>query len=148
MSTSAHPSLCTSATADHLHVVFLALLPRIERHGRVYFRHLKCPHRRADAVAEMVAVAWRWHLRLARRGKDVTRFPSALAAYAARAVRGGRRVCGQEKGKDALSPLAQRRHGFVVSSIPDGSKLDANVFSDALIDNTVTPVDEQVGAIR
>jgi hypothetical protein len=58
----------------------------------------------------MVALLWHWHLRLAQRGKDVTRFPSALASFAARAVRSGRRVYGQEKDKDVLSPLAQTRH--------------------------------------
>ncbi len=28
-----------------LHVVFLAILPRIERHGRVYFRHKNADQR-------------------------------------------------------------------------------------------------------
>jgi hypothetical protein len=27
---------------DALHVLFLALLPRIETHARIFFRHLKC----------------------------------------------------------------------------------------------------------
>ena len=37
---------------------------------------------------------------------------SALACYAARAVHSGRRVCGHEKVRDVLSPVARRRHGF------------------------------------
>jgi hypothetical protein len=87
-----------------LHAEFLSLLPRIERHGRVYFRDVRCPHKKEDFLAEMAALAWKWYVRLARRGKDVTRFPSALASYAARAVRSGRRLCGKEKAKDVLSP--------------------------------------------
>jgi hypothetical protein len=46
---------------------------------------------------------------------------STLATVAARAVRSGRRVCGQERAKDELSALAQQRHGFVVEKLPDCS---------------------------
>jgi len=49
------------APADlaHLHAVFLAdILPRVEQHGRVYFRHLKCLHAKEEALAEMRALAW------------------------------------------------------------------------------------------
>src|SRR4051812_40873880 len=92
---------------DALHARFLALVPRIELHGRVYFRHVKCPQKRADAIAEMVALCWKWFVRLALQGKDASQFPSALARFAACAVHSGRRLCGQEKSKDVLSPVAQ-----------------------------------------
>jgi hypothetical protein len=127
---------------------FLAVLARIELHARVAFRDVRCPHRRDDAVAESVALAWVWFVRLVRRGKNPTEFVSILANYAATHVRSGRRLSGQERSKDALSPLAQQRHGFVVSSLPDGSSLNGNAFDEALRDNTQTPVPEQVGAIR
>lgn len=126
-----------------LHARFLALVPRIEQHGRVYFRSLTCQARKADAIAEMLALAWKWFLRLARKGKDATQFVSALASFAARAVRSGRRLCGQEKAKDVLSPLAQQRHGFTVSSLPDSSS-PAHLLEEALRDNTVSPVPDQV----
>jgi len=128
---------------EALHDRFLAILSRIRLHGLVYFRHLR-PDRRQDAVAEMVALSWRWFVRLARRDKDASRFPTALASFAARAVRSGRRLCGQERSKDVLSSLAQQRHGFTLSSIPDGSTLSGNVFDEALRDNTQSPPAEQV----
>jgi hypothetical protein len=122
-------ALVMSATApESLRHSFEAVRPRIERHGRVAFRGVRCPHRRADAVAEVVALSWKWFVSLARRGRDAALFPTALASYAARAVRGGRRLCGQERSKDALSPLAQQRHNLTVSSFPDGSSLNGNVF--------------------
>jgi hypothetical protein len=131
-----------SATAHHAE--FCArILPAVERHGRVYFRHVKCSVKREDAIAEMVALSWKWYLRLVARGKDATRFPTALATFAARAVCCGRRVCGQEPGKDALSPLAQRRHGFAVEKLPDYSTLSGNVLDEALHDNTRTPPPDQ-----
>jgi hypothetical protein len=81
---------------DALHAKFLTLLPRVELHGRVYFRHLRSPQAKEEALAEMVALCWVWFVRLARNGSDASAFPSALATFAARAVRSGRRLCGIE----------------------------------------------------
>ena len=44
-------------TIEALHAHFLAVLPRIETHARIYFRYLKCLHKKEDAIAETVAVA-------------------------------------------------------------------------------------------
>ncbi len=132
------------ASLEVLHGAFLSILPRIETHAAIYFRHVKCPHRKEDCIQETVSQAWKWFVRLARRGKDARQFPSALATYAARAVKSGRRLCGQEKAKDVLSPMAQQRHSFVVSTLPMYSTLSATPFSEALADNTRSPVPEQV----
>jgi hypothetical protein len=134
-----------AARLAHLHATFLAdILPRVEQHGRVYFRHIKCSHQKEELLAEMRGLAWKWYVGLVRRGKDVLAFVSALANYAARAVNSGRRVCGHERKKDVLSPVAQRLHGFAVGKLPDFSTLDGSPLEEALIDNTVSPVPEQV----
>jgi hypothetical protein len=128
-----------------LHATFLAhVLPRVERHGRIYFRHVKSPDRKEELLAELRGLVWKWFVRLVRRGKNVLQFVSALATYAARAVNSGRRVCGHERKKDVLSPVAQRLHGFCVGKLPDFSTLDGNPLEDALADNTVSPVPDQV----
>lgn len=60
---------------------FLAVLPKLEAHARVSFARIRCPHDRADAVAEAIASAWeRFRFEPA---------PSAdyLAAYAVNKVR-------------------------------------------------------------
>src|SRR5437660_259462 len=82
---------------DPLHAAFLPLLPRIELHARIFFRHLKCPHQKQDMVAETVALSWKWFLRAAAKGKDVHQFVGTLAAYAARHVKSGRKLCTQER---------------------------------------------------
>ncbi|MHB1424889.1 MAG: hypothetical protein ACYC3I_17090 [Gemmataceae bacterium] len=102
------------------------------------------PHRKADAIQEMIGLAWTWHLRLAEKGKDATHFPTALAKYAARAVRCGCRLPGQDRVNDVLSPLAQRRNRFVVWSLPAYETLSDNPLSEALADNTQSPPDEIV----
>jgi hypothetical protein len=132
------------AAARASHAAFLSLLPRIELHGKVYFRDVGSAELQEELIAEMVALCWKWFLCLLKQGKDPHAFPSAICTYAARAVHSGRRLCGQEPAREVLSPLAQARHGFVVASIPDGSALAGDVFAEALRDNTQTPVPEQV----
>jgi hypothetical protein len=133
-----------AAVSQHLHETFVSsVLPRVEAHGRVVFRHVQCRQHREELLAEMAALTWRWFLRLVRRGRDVLKFVSSLATYAARAVSRGRRVCGQEPARDAMSGAAQRKRGFMVGSLPNGTPSD-NVFAEALHDNTVSPVPDQV----
>jgi hypothetical protein len=133
----------TSQSTDQLHAAFLTILPRIELHGRVYFRHKK-GDKRDEAIAEMVALAWKSFVNCVRNGKNPLDFPMALARRAAQGVHNGRRLCGQEKIKDVLSPRAQQQHNFTVVSLPEGSSLNGNVFDEALIDNTQTPPPDQV----
>ena len=139
-----------------LHARFLQVLPRIQTHAEIHFRHLRCPGRREDAVAEVVALAWEWFLRLSRQQKDVAEFVSAVADFAVRHVRSGRRLCGQQRSKDAMSPVAQRLRGFRVEPLTqptrpghDGLFSDPHgqhtrdAFEERLRDNTVTPPGEQ-----
>jgi len=136
-------SLCTPSL-DQLHARFLAILPRIETHAQIQFRHIRCPGKHDDAIAEVIAVCWRWFLRIEKQGKDVNDFVMTLADYAVRHVRSGRHLCGQEASKDALSPLAQRQRSFVTQSLPEYDTIhEDNPVLGALRDNTITPPDEQ-----
>lgn len=134
----AHASSCA------LHARFLTILPRIQTHARCYFRNVRCSVKKADCVAEVIALAWKWFVRLTERGKDATQFPSVLASFASRAVKSGRRVCGQEKARDVLSGCAQHRHRFAMGKLPDFSTESTNPLAEALTDNTRSPVPDQV----
>jgi hypothetical protein len=132
-------------------------LPKIARHGQVYFRHENDADKKADRIAEMIGLAWQWFVHLTERGKDPTCFPCALAVLAARAVKCGRRVAGMVKARDVMNELAQHRHGFVVASLstspatsrdnlfgkPHGQR-QQDEFEERLQHNLVTPIDEQV----
>jgi hypothetical protein len=127
-----------------LQAAFLDLvLPRVLAHGHCYFRHVRSAELKEEYVAEMVALTWKWYCRLAERGKDASRFPTALATFAARAVRCGRKLAGMDRARDVLSPLAQWRQGFAVGKLPECSSLNGSPLEDALRDNTRSPVDEQ-----
>ena len=140
-----------------LQEAFLAIRQRVLVHAQFCFRGIPCQEERADYSAESIAVAWRWFLRLAKQGKDARRFPSVLAAYAARAVKSGRRLTGQLKPNDVLSERAQRQHGFRVESLPISlrhcfedlysavrGQQRINSFEERLRDNSITPIPDQV----
>ncbi len=136
---------------------FLKILPKLQLHGRIFFRHIKCRQSRDEAIAEMVAVAWKWFVGLSHRGKDVSNFPVTFCRFAGFAVKSGRRLCGQEKPKDVMSPVAQKLRGFRVEALPMSSRTshenlyatvhgqrEHDVFEERLQDNTMTPVPDQV----
>jgi hypothetical protein len=146
-----------AVSAEDLHAGFLLILPRIELHGRVYFRHVRCPHKKADAIQEMRCLAWQWFLRLHDRGRDPADFLTGFVSLLARAVNSGRRLAGMAKAKDVLNAATQRRHDFRVERLPSCTqasheKLYAEVhgqelhdaFEERLRDNTITPVIDQV----
>jgi hypothetical protein len=150
-------SATVTLTDAHLQAHFLELLPSIETYGQIYFRHLRCPHKKADAIQEMRALAWKWFIRLTQRGKEVNEFLTTFNTYLAKAVNSGRRLAGMQKAKDVMNPIAQLRHGIKVErlftstlasfeqlySLPHGQETQ-DVFEERLSDNTVTPVPEQV----
>src|SRR5208283_5197352 len=149
------PIQLPTLSLEQLQARFASIVPRIQAHARIIFAGIKCPHKKADRIADTVALALKWFLRLAERGKDAMQFPATLATFAAKAVKCGRRVCGQENAKDVLSEQAQLRHGFRVESLPISTRtcheelngisgqrhLDA--YEERLQDNTRTPPDEQ-----
>lgn len=111
---------------------FLELLPRIETHARIAFRHIRCPGTRADRIAETVATSWKWFCRLHDQGKDVMEFQGAFVSLAAKAVSSGRQVAGMVKAKDVLNERTQRRRGLTETPL-----------GEALLDHSQSPPDEQ-----
>src|SRR5262249_28856071 len=96
-----------------------------------------------------------WCLGVAARGRALAGSPPAVACFAARAVRAGRRLNGQEKSRDVLSPVARHRHGFSVEPLPAstrrshenvytsvGGQRGMDVFEERLHDNAITPPPE------
>jgi len=137
----------TPAAKDSRQDVFLALLPKIQLHAAIYFRYIRCPAKKADKVADAVALAWKWFLRLQERGKDINNFRMVFVILVARAVKSGRRLTGMEKIKDVFSERAQRRSGFRVEPLGTGVRANQDLLGveiqelldERLRDNTVTP---------
>jgi hypothetical protein len=150
-------NMLLSTPIAELHREFLAMLPQILNVACFGFRDLKCQEKRADAIAEVVGLCWKWFRRLDELNRKDKAYATALAGYAVKQVRSGRGVVGQPKAKDAMNAHAQHRFGFKVERLPTTtshhyadaystptgqSHMDA--FEEQLQHNLVTPVDEQV----
>ena len=149
------PRAQSSSTLSGLQHAFMCLLPKIQKHAQITFRHLACAHQRADRMAESVALAWKWFLRLHELGKDVNQFPMVFIYLVVKGVRSGRRLAGQERLRDILSKVAQVRNDFLVESLSEGSEpvmetmagphgSMRHVVKESLQANTHTSIPEQV----
>jgi hypothetical protein len=123
---------------------FLALVPVIRSVARTYFRGIRCSHGRDDAVCETVALAWRWHVRLAARGRDAAQFPITFARLAAKAVACGRRLAGGDRINDVMTLACRWRRGFAVVGLPAASPAPGTEIAEALAANTKSRVSDLV----
>jgi hypothetical protein len=83
------------------HADFLAMLPAIRRQARISFLSVP-PEARDELVQEVVANCWAAYRRLVQLNKTDIAYPSALARFAVKQVREGRRVAGRIAARDVL----------------------------------------------
>ncbi len=133
-----------SRSLSRLHSRYNAVLPRIVQHARVYFRWIKCWHTKEDKIQEVRSLCWKWIEQLHKAGKEWWLFVSRLADYACRQVKSGRKVTGMISAKDVMNEITQTRKGFYVGKLPDYSTESTNPLAEALTDNTVSEVPDQV----
>ena len=146
----------TLTSEQKLQAKFESLLPKITICVRKACRDIWCAESRAAFIAEAVALCWKWFRNAVAKGKDAASFVTAMAKFAARAVRYGRTVCGQQPARDVMSVTARIRHGVIVERFGSGrihrqllrgvmgGQHQQEAFEDALTENTVTPMPEQV----
>jgi hypothetical protein len=103
------------------HERFLEMLPAIQRHARIAFRHLD-PEARADAIQEVLANAMTAFVRLVELGQTDLAYPTPLAMFAVRQFRAGRRVGTQSNANDVGSPYAQAVKGIHVERLDHRDK--------------------------
>lgn len=126
-----------------LHANFLTIVPVIERVARRKLHFIADHDTRADIVADVVAVCWKWFQRLAEKDRDARRFSTKLAYLAIRFVLCGRRVWGSESLRDPMSMRARLRHGLRLQQLQEHGSYDEPEWQEALHDNTQTPVPDQ-----
>jgi DNA-directed RNA polymerase specialized sigma24 family protein len=132
------------------HIVFMAILAKVLEGLEHSFRMVRNHHDKEDLMQEALGMVWKWTLRMLKRDKDPREFPSAVAGYAAKNVKSGRRVAGGSTGKnDPLCRIAQGRHGFRLEVLPTIRELtpgqrEQDSFEEQLQDNTRSPVPDQV----
>jgi hypothetical protein len=110
-------TLAELATSRRWQQNFLAIVPAVESHAKVRFRGCDVADRE-EQVAEAVAAACLSYYQLSQQKKLDQAFTSTLADYAVRRVTQDRHVGGHQSSRDALSPLARKRHNFTITSLP------------------------------
>ena len=117
-------SAALSVSAANWQAGFLSVLPVVQTHARIQFRHLPASQRE-EAIQEAICAACQSYQLAASRGQLHVAHPSTLANFAVRHVLEGRHVGGsQDAAKDVLSPTAQRRYGFQVTDHTDRAAID------------------------
>jgi hypothetical protein len=125
------------------HTLFLAMLPTIQRHALVAFRGLSA-EAREEAVQEVVANTWVAFFRLVEQGRSERAFPTALARFAVAQVRDGRKVGTPQNAGDVLSPCARKQNRLAVVERLDRFDKHEGLWIEAVIEDTRTPVLDQV----
>jgi hypothetical protein len=127
------------------HRGFLVMLPAIEQHAVVSFRHLN-PESREEAVQEVVCNALVAYIRLVQLKKVGLAYPTVLARYGVAQVKDGRKVGGKLNVRDVSSEYAQRQKGFTVDRL-DHYDQEEEAWQQVLVeDKTAGPA--QVAAMR
>ena len=133
--------LSTLTTSRRWQNNFLKVLPAVKEHAAISFRHLH-PEARAEATAQAIASACVSYRTLVRQKKLSHAYTGNIATNAVRAVNGGRHVGGHINSKDVLSPLAQKRRGFVICSINPWDRHEGDWRDMVLETRRVSPADQ------
>ena len=120
-------------TQKSQHARFLAMLPQIRRQALTAFRNQRFEVRE-ELIQEVIANSYRAWILLVRRGKESVVYPTPLAQYAIRQVRGGRRVGGRLNLHDILSPQARRHHGITIKRLDRRNPQDG-VWGELLVED-------------
>jgi len=132
-------------SAPAWHAAFLAMVPKIETHAKLAFRHLNT-EARAEAVQEVICNACAAMARLVELNKIELAYPSVLARFGVAQTRDGRKVGGRLNVHDVSSPYCQREKGISIDRLDKFDKQDEAWLEVLLEDKHAGPA--EVAAIR
>ena len=125
------------------HAAFEAMMPIIETHARVAFRH-SAAEARAEAIQETVCNACQAYARLVELGKTDVAFPTALARFGVAQTREGRKVGGKMNCRDISSDYCQQRKKLVLERL-DRYDSEEEAWAEILVeDKRVGPAETAI----
>lgn len=111
--------------------------PVIIKQARYYFRKLP-PYLQDERIQDVLALGWKYWVRLDARGKNPEEVAGALGAFTSRQVSAGRRLMSGTQPKDVMTERPGKR--FYVARLPGREHEE---LYDALVDNRhVTPAEQ------
>ena len=132
-----------TSVAPAWHQAFLRMLPAIETHARIAFRHLD-PEAREEAMQETVCNACRAVARLAELQKPDLAYPSVLTHFAVSQVKDNRKLGCPLNIHDVLSPYCQQRKNVKVERLDHFNEEENGWRQAVVIDTRSSPVPEIV----
>ncbi len=136
-------SACCKKSPPAWHAGFETMLPAIETCARVAFRHLK-PEARAEAVQETICNACQAYARLVELGKTDVAYPTALAKFAVRQTKEGRKVGGKLNIRDVSSDYCKQRKSVFIERL-DHYDSEEEAWSEVLVEDRRTgPADTAI----
>jgi hypothetical protein len=129
------------------HDAFLkTILPAVEAVARVRFRSLPAVERE-ESMAEAVATAMLFFVRLIERGKTPSAFAGRLAQVSVYRVMAGRLASCPDNSGDVLSRYARRRRGFTVERLPESAEAESDWEQVLVETGRCTPADIAISRI-
>ena len=122
------------------HEGFLAMMPAIQRHAKIAFRHLGADARE-EMIQAVVCNCCRAYARLAELNKTDLAYPSVLARFGVAQTKEGRRVGAKLNCRDILSSYCQRKKKLTVERL-DQYDSEEECWAEAIVeDHTAGPAD-------
>jgi hypothetical protein len=115
------------------HAGFLTMLPAIQAHAKVAFRHLD-PEAKQEAVQEVTANAAVAYARLFDLGKIDLAYAGVMARFAVAQVKDGRKVGTRANVRDVSSQYAQMRKGITMERLDRYDK-EASEWQEILVES-------------
>ena len=115
------------------HAAFEAMIPIIETHARISFRHLN-PDAREEAIQETICNACQAYFRLVEQGKGAVPHASVLASFAVSQTREGRKVGNSLNICDVSSDYCQQKKNVIVERL-DHFDLDDQTWGEILLED-------------
>lgn len=98
------------------HAAFEAMIPIIETHARIAFRHLG-REAREEMIQEVVCNCCQAFARLTEQGKTDVAFPTALAKFGVRQAKEGRKVGSKLNVRDISSDYCQQKKSLMLERL-------------------------------
>ena len=115
------------------HAAFEAMIPIIEKHARISFRHMT-PDAREEAIQEVVCNACCAYAHLVEQGKTDVAHASVLASFGVSQTREGRKVGNSLNICDVSSDYCQQKKNIVVERL-DQYNLDEQSWGEVLVED-------------
>ena len=115
------------------HADFEAMLPAIETHARIAFRHLRA-EAREESIQETVCNACQAYARLVELGKTDVAYPTVLARFGVSQTREGRKVGGQLNVRDVMSNYCQQKKNLLVERL-DRYDSEEDAWAEILVED-------------